>query len=58
MSGTQDVVVAAGIKSMTRVPIGSNFRLHADAGLSEEPWSRAVRDRYQVAEISQSPARK
>jgi acetyl-CoA C-acetyltransferase len=53
MSGTQDVVVAAGVESMTRVPMGSNFRLHADAGLGDGPWSQAIRDRYQVAEFSQ-----
>ncbi|MHA6721896.1 acetyl-CoA C-acetyltransferase [Sphingomonas sp. RS2018] len=53
MSGTQDMVIAAGVESMTRVPMGSNFRLHADAGLGEGPWSQAIRDRYQVAEFSQ-----
>jgi acetyl-CoA C-acetyltransferase len=53
MSGTQDLVIAAGVESMTRVPMGSNFRLHADAGLGEGPWSRAIQDRYQVAEFSQ-----
>lgn len=53
MSGTQDVVVAAGVESMTRVPMGSNFRLHADAGLGVGPWSQAIRDRYGVAEFSQ-----
>lgn len=53
MSGTQDMVVAAGVESMTRVPMGSNFRLHAEAGIGEGPWSRAIRDRYGVAEFSQ-----
>ncbi len=53
MSGTQDVVIAAGAESMTRVPMGSNFRLHAEAGIGEGPWSQAILDRYDVAEFSQ-----
>ena len=53
MSGTQDMLIAAGVESMTRVPMGSNFRLHADAGIGTGPWSQAIRDRYQVAEFSQ-----
>ncbi|MFD1789612.1 acetyl-CoA C-acetyltransferase [Sphingomonas floccifaciens] len=53
MSGTQDVVIAAGVESMTRVPMGSNFRLHADAGIGSGPWSQAIQDRFQVAEFSQ-----
>jgi acetyl-CoA C-acetyltransferase len=53
MSGTQDVVVAAGVESMTRVPMGSNFMLHAQAGLGTGPWSEAIRDRYGVSQFSQ-----
>ncbi len=33
MSGTQDIVLAHGIESMTRVPMGSTFKLFKDAGL-------------------------
>ena len=33
MSGVQDVVIAAGIESMTRVPMGSNATLHMKEGL-------------------------
>jgi acetyl-CoA C-acetyltransferase len=33
MSGTQDMVVAAGIESMTRVPMGSTAMLHMKEGL-------------------------
>jgi len=33
MSGTQDVVIAAGIESMTRVPMGSTAMFHAREGL-------------------------
>lgn len=53
MSGTQDLVIAAGAESMTRVPMGSNFALHAKAGVGEGPWSRAILDAYGVAEFSQ-----
>jgi acetyl-CoA C-acetyltransferase len=53
MSGTQDIVIAAGAESMTRVPMGSNFALHAQAGIGEGPWPRSIRDRYGVAEFSQ-----
>ena len=35
MSGTQDVVIAAGIESMTRVPMGSTYKLFYDAGLGK-----------------------
>ncbi|WP_380778760.1 acetyl-CoA C-acetyltransferase [Sphingomonas sp. R86520] len=53
MSGTQDVVIAAGAESMTRVPMGSNVRLYAEAGLGKGPWSQAILDRFEVAEFSQ-----
>ncbi|MBT8427097.1 MAG: acetyl-CoA C-acetyltransferase, partial [Erythrobacter sp.] len=53
MSGTQDVVIAAGVESMTRVPMGSPFILPAKAGLGEGPWSKAVLDRFGVTEFSQ-----
>ena len=53
MSGTQDVVIAAGCESMTRVPMGSNFLLHAKAGIGDGPWPRSVLDKYGVAEFSQ-----
>ena len=33
MSGTQDVVIAAGVESMTRVPMGSPFSVAANIGL-------------------------
>lgn len=33
MSGIQDVVIAAGIESMTRVPMGSNASFHMKEGL-------------------------
>ena len=51
MSGTQDVVIAAGAESMTRVPMGSNFTLHQQAGIGEGPWPKSILNRYQVAEF-------
>jgi len=53
MSGTQDVVLAAGVESMSRVPMGSNWSLHAKAGIGTGPWSRKIQERYGVAEFSQ-----
>ena len=53
MSGTQDIVVAAGVESMTRVPMGSNFTLHRQAGIGVGPWPRSIQERYGIAEFSQ-----
>ena len=40
MSGTQDVVIAAGVESMTRVPMGSTGALFAQAGLGSSKSPR------------------
>jgi acetyl-CoA C-acetyltransferase len=53
MSGTQDVVIAAGVESMTRVPMGTPTLLPMQAGIGTGPWSRRIRDRYGVTEFSQ-----
>ncbi|MDV3257418.1 MAG: acetyl-CoA C-acetyltransferase [Sphingomonas sp.] len=53
MSGTQDIVIAAGAESMTRVPMGSDFQLHAAAGLGIGPWPASIQNRFGVAEFSQ-----
>lgn len=52
-SGTQDLVIAAGSESMTRVPMFSNYRLHTEAGIGVGPWPRSIRERYGVSEFSQ-----
>jgi len=52
MSGTQDVVIAAGIESMTRVPMFSATKLAADAGMGT-PFADRIRQRFGVAEFSQ-----
>lgn len=53
MSGTQDLVIAAGVESMSRVPMGSPFMLPMKAGLGTGPWSRKLLDRYGVTEFTQ-----
>lgn len=53
MSGTQDVVIAAGVESMSRAPMYSNVHLYKQAGMGVGPWSQRVLDRYGVAEFSQ-----
>lgn len=53
MSGTQDVVIAAGIESMTRVPMGTPVILPMQAGIGQGPWSKTILDRYGVTEFSQ-----
>ena len=52
MSGTQDVVIAAGVESMTRVPMGSTGALFAEAGLgtAKSPRQEA---RYPGIQFSQ-----
>jgi len=52
MSGTQDVVIAAGVESMSRVPIGSPTALALKAGLGT-PWSERILQRYGVKQFSQ-----
>jgi acetyl-CoA C-acetyltransferase len=53
MSGTQDMVIAAGVESMTRVPMGIPTILAMQAGIGIGPWSDAIKNRYNVAEFSQ-----
>nr|WP_047169149.1 acetyl-CoA C-acetyltransferase [Sphingomonas sp. Y57] len=53
MSGTQDIVVAAGVESMTRVPMLSNATLHAREGLGVGPISDRIKARYGVENFSQ-----
>jgi acetyl-CoA C-acetyltransferase len=53
MSGTQDVVIAGGVESMTRVPMFSNFALHRKEGLGESPFSARIRKRFGVDDFSQ-----
>jgi acetyl-CoA C-acetyltransferase len=52
MSGTQDIVIAAGVESMTRVPMGTPVILALKAGLGS-PMSPAQQKRYPNIQFSQ-----
>src|SRR5687768_16568316 len=53
MSGTQDVVIASGVESMTRVPMGLPFTLPMQHGIGTGPFSKNIQDRFGVAMFSQ-----
>ena len=53
MSGTQDVVIAAGVESMTRVPMGTPVILPMQAGIGIGPWPPSIKGRYGVDQFSQ-----
>ena len=53
MSGTQDVVIAAGVESMTRVPMGTPVILPMQAGIGIGPWPQSIKSRYGVEQFSQ-----
>ncbi|WCM26936.1 acetyl-CoA C-acetyltransferase [Sphingomonas sp. QA11] len=52
LSGTQDVVIASGVESMTRVPMGSTGMLFAQAGLGKAKSPRQEA-RYPGVQFSQ-----
>jgi acetyl-CoA C-acetyltransferase len=52
MSGTQDLVVAAGVENMSMVPMGSTVALPHEKGMPG-PFGPGWRDRYGDQEISQ-----
>lgn len=53
MSGVQDIVIAGGVESMSRVPMFSNMSLHEKAGLGAGPWSPRIKARYGIEGFSQ-----
>ena len=53
MSGVQDVVLAAGVESMTRVPMFADMTVLRKAGIGEGPVSPRLRERYGITEFSQ-----
>lgn len=53
MSGVQDMVIAAGVESMTRVPMLSPMTVYAKAGIGTGPFSQRIQDRYGVSTFSQ-----
>jgi acetyl-CoA C-acetyltransferase len=52
LAGTQDMVIAAGIESMSMVPMGSTVALPHKEGMAL-PFGQGWRDRYGDQEISQ-----
>jgi acetyl-CoA C-acetyltransferase len=52
MSGTQDLVVAAGVESMSQVPMGSTVSLAMEKGMAL-PFGEGWKSRYGDQEISQ-----
>lgn len=53
MSGVQDVVIAAGVENMSRVPMNMAMQLPTQQGIGVGPWSKKVLDRYGIVEFSQ-----
>ncbi|HEX2559059.1 acetyl-CoA C-acetyltransferase [Phenylobacterium sp.] len=52
MSGTMDVVIASGVESMTRVPMGSSAALAAQAGMGSY-MSPGIQEQYPNIQFSQ-----
>jgi acetyl-CoA C-acetyltransferase len=52
LSGTQDLVIAAGVESMSQVPMGTSVSLPLEKGMAF-PFGNGWRDRYGDQEISQ-----
>jgi acetyl-CoA C-acetyltransferase len=52
LSGTQDLVVAAGVESMSQVPMGTSVGLPMEKGMAL-PYGQGWQDRYGTQEISQ-----
>jgi len=52
MSGTQDLVIAGGVESMSMVPMGTTVRLPMKEGLAG-PYGQGWHDQYGDQEISQ-----
>ncbi|MDH4565465.1 acetyl-CoA C-acyltransferase [Pseudomonas sp. BN414] len=53
MSGVQDVVIAGGVESMSRVPMFSNLSFHEREGLGVGPFSERIKKRFGVETFSQ-----
>jgi acetyl-CoA C-acetyltransferase len=53
MSGMQDVVIAGGAESMSRVPMFSNQTFHEKAGIGIGPFSERIQNRFNVKTFSQ-----
>ena len=53
MSGTQDVVIAGGVESMSRVPIGAAITLAKAGGIGHDPFAKSIQKRFGVPAFNQ-----
>jgi acetyl-CoA C-acetyltransferase len=53
MSGTQDLVIAGGVESMSRVPMGLPMQGAAAAGAGADPWPPSIKQKFGVQGFSQ-----
>jgi len=53
MSGMQDIVIAGGVESMTRVPMGSPINAAKAFGIGANPFAESIRKRYGVEFFNQ-----
>ncbi|MCF5374910.1 hypothetical protein GIW00_19225 [Pseudomonas syringae] len=53
MSGMQDVVIAGGAESISRVPMFTNLLFHEKVGIGIGPFSERIRARFGVQTLSQ-----
>jgi len=53
MSGQMDIVIAAGVESMTRVPMGAAAKLSHDSGMGSPFGGPAMKARYPGIQFSQ-----
>ena len=53
MAGVQDVVIAAGVESMTRVPMFADMSSFEKAGIGASPVSARIEERFGVKSFSQ-----
>ena len=53
MSGTQDVVIAGGVESMSRVPIGAAITMAKAGGIGHDPFADSIQKRFGVPAFNQ-----
>ena len=53
MSGTQDVVIAGGVESMSRVPIGAAITMAKAGGIGHDPFAESIQKRFGVPAFNQ-----
>jgi acetyl-CoA C-acetyltransferase len=53
MSGTQDVVIAAGVESMSRAPMGLNFQAGKVFDIPTNPTPKNLQEKYGIRAFSQ-----